>query len=79
MATANDEVIKEGLMTKRSQNKKRFTSINYKIRWFVLTRQFLVYYELENEVSYLYLQTFNNYYSNYLEIISDNLFYDKIF
>lgn len=54
MATvASDTVIKQGLMTKRSQNKKRFTTVNYKLRWFVLTRQFLIYYDTENEVKLL--------------------------
>lgn len=49
MATLNDEVLKQGLMIKRSQNKKRFTTVNYKQRWFVLTRQFLIYYDTEND------------------------------
>ncbi|KAF4523884.1 hypothetical protein B566_EDAN010202 [Ephemera danica] len=40
-----DEIVKQGLMIKRSQNKKRFTPVNYKQRWFVLSRQFLVYYD----------------------------------
>lgn len=51
MATLNEEVLKQGLMIKRSQNKKRFTTVNYKQRWFVLTRQFLIYYDTENDVS----------------------------
>lgn len=54
MATINEEVLKQGLMTKRSQNKKRFTTVNYKQRWFVLTRQFLIYYDTENEVRFIY-------------------------
>ncbi|XP_071453126.1 tyrosine-protein kinase Btk [Hetaerina americana] len=45
----NDEVLKQGLMIKRSQNKKRFTPINYKQRWFVLTKFFLIYYDSEGE------------------------------
>lgn len=46
-----DEVVKDGFMVKRSQNKKRFTPINYKQRWFVLTRQHLTYYDSDGEVS----------------------------
>lgn len=46
-----DHVVKEGFMVKRSQNKKRFTPINYKQRWFVLTRQHLTYYDTDSEVS----------------------------
>jgi len=45
-----DEVVKQGLMVKRSQNKKRFTPVNYKQRWFVLTRSFLIYYDPDGEV-----------------------------
>lgn len=46
------DVIKSGLMIKRSQNKNRFTLINYKTRWFELTRQSLSYFDIENyEVS----------------------------
>lgn len=47
------DVIKSGLMIKRSQNKNRFTLINYKTRWFELTRQCLSYFDIENyEVSH---------------------------
>lgn len=42
-------------MVKRSQNKKRFTPVNYKQRWFVLTRRYLVYYDGDGEVSILRL------------------------
>jgi len=45
MAQNKDEVLKQGLMVKRSQNKKRFTSVNYKQRWFVLTTNYLTYYD----------------------------------
>lgn len=45
------DIIKQGLMVKRSQNKKRFMPINYKQRWFVLTTKNLIYYESESEVS----------------------------
>ncbi|KAK6626237.1 hypothetical protein RUM43_006544 [Polyplax serrata] len=40
-----EEVVKEGFMVKRSQNKKRFTPVNYKQRWFVLTKNYLIYYD----------------------------------
>lgn len=46
-----EEIIKQGFMVKRSQNKKRFSPINYKQRWFVLTRRHLIYYDSEGEVS----------------------------
>lgn len=36
-------------MIKRSQNKKRFSPINYKQRWFVLTKRHLIYYDSEGE------------------------------
>ncbi|XP_065201501.1 tyrosine-protein kinase Btk [Planococcus citri] len=42
---ATQEIVKQGLMVKRSQNKKRFTPVNYKQRWFVLTNHSLIYYE----------------------------------
>lgn len=48
-----EEVIKQGLMTKRSQNKKRFTPINYKQRWFILTRKSLTYYDIDGEVNFI--------------------------
>ena len=44
------EVIKQANLVKRSQNKKRFSLVNYKSRWFVLTTDFLAYYEGECEV-----------------------------
>lgn len=48
----SDFVIKAGYMVKRSQNKKRFTPVNYKTRWFELTRFYLSYYDIGNlEVS----------------------------
>lgn len=46
-----DEVVKDGFMVKRSLNKKRFTPINYKQRWFVLTKTHLIYYDSDGEVS----------------------------
>ncbi|XP_047522572.1 tyrosine-protein kinase Btk29A isoform X1 [Pieris napi] len=45
MAGTEDEVLREAFMVKRSQNKKIFTPVNYKERWFVLTRQVLIYYD----------------------------------
>ncbi|XP_034825105.1 tyrosine-protein kinase Btk isoform X1 [Maniola hyperantus] len=47
--TDEDEVIREGFMIKRSQNKKIFTPVNYKGRWFVLTRRALTYYDTEGQ------------------------------
>lgn len=48
----SDFVLKSGYMVKRSQNKKRFTPVNYKTRWFELTRFYLSYYDIGNlEVS----------------------------
>uniref|UniRef100_A0A0A9WY19 Tyrosine-protein kinase n=2 Tax=Lygus hesperus TaxID=30085 RepID=A0A0A9WY19_LYGHE len=44
-----EEIIKQGLMIKRSQNKKRFSPVNYKSRWFVLTKKHLIYYDTEGE------------------------------
>lgn len=52
---ATHEILKQGLMVKRSQNKKRFTPVNYKQRWFVLTNHSLIYYEPNSDVS-LYIQ-----------------------
>lgn len=49
------DVIKSGSMTKRSQNKKRFTPVNYKNRWFELTNNLLSYFDIENvEVSFFF-------------------------
>lgn len=48
--TDEDEVIREAFMVKRSQNKKIFTPVNYKGRWFVLTRKALIYYDTEGQV-----------------------------
>lgn len=50
------DVCKSGWMTKRSQNKKRFTPINYKLRWFELTKQNIYYFDIENvEVMRIFL------------------------
>lgn len=49
----DEEVICQTYMVKRSQNKKRFTPINYKERWFVLTKNALVYYDTDGEVSFI--------------------------
>lgn len=49
---ANVLPIKGGYMIKRSQNKKRFTPVNYKTRWFELDLHYLRYFDIENvEVS----------------------------
>lgn len=42
------DVIKSGWMTKRSQNKNRFTPINYKLRWFELNKYWLTYYDIDD-------------------------------
>lgn len=47
------DICKSGWMTKRSQNKKRFTPVNYKLRWFELTKYYLSYFDVEGvEVSF---------------------------
>ncbi|GBP03844.1 Tyrosine-protein kinase Btk29A [Eumeta japonica] len=48
---SEEEVICQTFMVKRSQNKKRFTPINYKERWFILTKSSLVYYDTDGEVN----------------------------
>ncbi|XP_066254170.1 tyrosine-protein kinase Btk isoform X2 [Euwallacea similis] len=45
----SDVIIKQGYMVKRSQNKKVYTIVNFKRRWFVLTKRHLIYYDEENE------------------------------
>ncbi|CAD6998350.1 unnamed protein product [Ceratitis capitata] len=42
------DIVKSGSMVKRAQNKKRFTPVNYKQRWFELTKKSLSYFDLEN-------------------------------
>lgn len=42
------DVLKSGFMVKRAQNKKRFTPVNYKQRWFELTKNTLSYFDMEN-------------------------------
>lgn len=49
MAFLTEKILKEGYMVKKSQNKKVFTLVNYKRRWFVLTKTFLIYYDMDNE------------------------------
>lgn len=52
MTERRSEVLKSGSMIKRSQNKKRFTPVNYKKRWFELTNNSFYYFDCENvEVS----------------------------
>ena len=48
MTDKSIDILKSGSMIKRSQNKKRFTPINYKTRWFELTRYHLSYYDNGN-------------------------------
>lgn len=58
-----NDVILQCLMVKRSQNKKRFTPVNYKQRWFVLTKTSLIYYDIEGEVRYfirIFMKSFCN-------------------
>ncbi|KAK9703552.1 SH2 domain [Popillia japonica] len=45
----DEEILKQGFMTKRSQNKKIYTPVNRKQRWFVLTNRHLIYYDTDNE------------------------------
>jgi hypothetical protein len=52
-----ETVIKSGPMIKRSQNKKKWSLVNYKNRWFELSRSFIIYYdncEGGREVSFIY-------------------------
>lgn len=51
----NNDIIKDGYMIKRSQNKKPYTRVNYKNRLFVLTDQYLIYYDVIGNVSVYYL------------------------
>lgn len=49
------DICKSGWMTKRSQNKKRFTPVNYKLRWFELTKYYLIYFDVESvEVRFIF-------------------------
>ncbi|XP_034472313.1 tyrosine-protein kinase Btk29A isoform X3 [Drosophila innubila] len=48
MAERLYDIVKSGSMVKRAQNKKRFTPVNYKHRWFELTKRTLCYYDVEN-------------------------------
>jgi len=51
------DVVKSGSMVKRAQNKKRFTPVNYKHRWFELTKRTFCYFDVENvEVSHLIIE-----------------------
>lgn len=38
-------VIKAGSMIKRSQNKKRWSMVNYKTRWFELSKFYFMYFD----------------------------------
>ncbi|KAM8717164.1 hypothetical protein ACLKA7_003948 [Drosophila subpalustris] len=48
MAERLYDIVKSGSMVKRAQNKKRFTPVNYKHRWFELTKRTFCYYDVEN-------------------------------
>ncbi|XP_072941985.1 tyrosine-protein kinase Btk isoform X1 [Epargyreus clarus] len=48
-STEKEDVIREAFMVKRSQNKKIFTPVNYKERFFVLTKKALVYYDSDGQ------------------------------
>lgn len=59
MAERLYDIVMSGLMVKRAQNKKRFTPVNYKQRWFELTKKTLSYFDVENiEVSYYFFILF---------------------
>ncbi|GJQ77519.1 hypothetical protein Trydic_g20908 [Trypoxylus dichotomus] len=49
MAFHTDEILKQGFMIKRSQNKKIYTPVNHKQRWFILNKRHLIYYDTDNE------------------------------
>lgn len=53
MSAAN--IVKQGSLQKRSQNKGRFTAENYKRRYFVLTKDHLKYYDGNSDVSLLHI------------------------
>lgn len=38
-------IVKSGVAIKRSQNKKKWSIVNYKTRWFELSRSDLIYYD----------------------------------
>uniref|UniRef100_A0A8D8M879 PH domain-containing protein n=1 Tax=Cacopsylla melanoneura TaxID=428564 RepID=A0A8D8M879_9HEMI len=46
-----EDILRQGFLIKRSQNKKRFSSSNntYKQRYFVLTTRHLIYYDTDSE------------------------------
>lgn len=67
------EVIKRGFMIKRSQNKKRFTPVNYKHRWFEISRRYLIYYDTNEEVSFIIFNYFYLYFINFFLHDNDNL------
>lgn len=55
MAKKEEEIIKTGYMIKRSQNKKIYTPINYKQRWFVLNKKSLIYYDIAHKDVSIYI------------------------
>lgn len=83
MALTKEYVIKEGPMVKRSQNKKIYTLVNnYKERWFVLNREFLIYYDTEvEEVSYVFFSLIHIFiaeYLNFLRFLIDSILFFSI-
>nr|KAG5687273.1 hypothetical protein BaRGS_010260 [Batillaria attramentaria] len=50
--SSSPEIVKSGLLEKRSQNKGRFTAENYKKRFFVLNKSYFKYYDGTADVVY---------------------------
>ena len=48
---AEEEVVKVDFMLKRARLKGRFNVVNYKSRWFVLTKSILRYHDGQLQVS----------------------------
>lgn len=68
LARMGEMAIKCGPMIKRSQNKKKWSMVNYKHRWFELIPPFLIYYdncEGVREVS-LFFDYFFNFFPSFL-------------
>lgn len=64
------DIVKSGFMIKRAQNKKRFTPVNYKQRWFELTKRTLSYFDVESvEVSNYCYHFYEDYYYFYYIIL----------
>lgn len=43
------DIILEEIFIKRSQQKKKTSPLNYKERWFILTKEKLAYYDYDSE------------------------------